>query len=111
VLNKDGRLVGLLSLSDIASLAYDEYGRKAVNRRVTDVECRGVGGRRFPTAPRLRLARHLVWPSRLLKHLPRDVKTFTHAVRAYGEVVATDCGRQSSRLKRPSAFVAVLGAA
>jgi len=42
VLNKDGRLVGLLSLSDIASLAYDEYERNAANRQVTDVEVAGL---------------------------------------------------------------------
>ena len=42
VLNKDGRLIGLLSLSDIASLAYDEYERNAANRQVTDVEVAGL---------------------------------------------------------------------
>lgn len=42
VLNKDGRLVGLLSLSDIARLAYDEYEGKAANRYVSDVEVAGL---------------------------------------------------------------------
>jgi CBS domain-containing protein len=42
VLNKHGRLVGLISLSDIARLAYDEYERKAPNRHVTDVEVAGL---------------------------------------------------------------------
>ena len=42
VLNRDGRLVGLLSLSDIARLAYDEYERKATNRHVTDAEVAGL---------------------------------------------------------------------
>ena len=38
VLNQDGRLVGLVSLSDIARRADDEYARGAVNRYVTDAE-------------------------------------------------------------------------
>jgi CBS domain-containing protein len=38
VLNPEGRLVGLLSLSDIARHADDEYARGAVNRYVTDAE-------------------------------------------------------------------------
>jgi len=42
VLNKDGRLIGLLSLSDIASLAYDEYERNAATRQVTDVAVAGL---------------------------------------------------------------------
>jgi len=42
VLSKHGRLVGLISLSDIARLAYDEYERKAANRHVTDVEVAGL---------------------------------------------------------------------
>ncbi|MGA8566511.1 MAG: CBS domain-containing protein, partial [Candidatus Binataceae bacterium] len=38
VLHQDGRLVGLVSLSDIARRADDEYARGAVNRYVTDAE-------------------------------------------------------------------------
>jgi CBS domain-containing protein len=38
VLNKEGRLVGLLSLSDIARHADDEYGRGAANCNVSDAE-------------------------------------------------------------------------
>jgi CBS-domain-containing membrane protein len=38
VLNKEGRLVGLVSLSDIARHADDEYARGAANRSVTDAE-------------------------------------------------------------------------
>ena len=38
VLNKEGRLVGLLSLSDVARQANDEYARGAPNRQVTDAE-------------------------------------------------------------------------
>jgi CBS domain-containing protein len=38
VLNKEGRLVGLLSLSDVARQANDEYARGAANRQVTDAE-------------------------------------------------------------------------
>jgi CBS domain-containing protein len=38
VLNKQGRLVGLLSISDIARRADEEYARGAANRYVTDVE-------------------------------------------------------------------------
>jgi CBS domain-containing protein len=38
VLNQDGRLVGLLSLSDIARHADDEYTRGVANRYVTDAE-------------------------------------------------------------------------
>jgi CBS-domain-containing membrane protein len=37
VLNEEGRLVGLLSLSDIATHADEEYARGA-NRYVTDAE-------------------------------------------------------------------------
>jgi CBS domain-containing protein len=45
VLNEDGRvLVGLLSLSDIARDADEEYARKATNRYVTDAESRALGG-------------------------------------------------------------------
>jgi len=38
VLDQDGRLVGLLSLTDIARHADDEYARGAANRYVTDAE-------------------------------------------------------------------------
>jgi CBS-domain-containing membrane protein len=38
VLNSEGRLVGLLSLSDIAGHADDEYARGVANRYVTDAE-------------------------------------------------------------------------
>jgi CBS domain-containing protein len=38
VLNEEGRLVGLISLSDIASHADEEYARGATNRYVTDAE-------------------------------------------------------------------------
>jgi len=38
VLNQEGRLVGLVSLSDIARHADDEYARGAANRYVTDAE-------------------------------------------------------------------------
>jgi CBS domain-containing protein len=38
VLNKEGRLVGLLSLSDVARQANEEYARGAPNRQVTDAE-------------------------------------------------------------------------
>lgn len=38
VLNEEGRLVGLLSLSDIARGADEEYARGAANRYVTDAE-------------------------------------------------------------------------
>lgn len=38
VLNDEGRLVGLISLSDIASHADEEYARGAANRYVTDAE-------------------------------------------------------------------------
>ena len=38
VLNKEGRLVGLLSLSDVARQANEEYARGAANRQVTDAE-------------------------------------------------------------------------
>jgi CBS domain-containing protein len=38
VLNEEGRLVGLISLSDIASHADEEYARGAANRYVTDAE-------------------------------------------------------------------------
>jgi CBS domain-containing protein len=38
VLNKQGRLVGLLSISDIARRADAEYARGAANRYVTDAE-------------------------------------------------------------------------
>jgi predicted transcriptional regulator len=38
VLNQDGRLVGLVSLSDIARRADEEYARGAVNRYVADTE-------------------------------------------------------------------------
>jgi predicted transcriptional regulator len=38
VLNKEGRLVGLLSLSDIARHADEEYARGAANRYVSDSE-------------------------------------------------------------------------
>ena len=38
VLNEDGRLVGLLSLSDIARHADEEYARGAANRYVSDAE-------------------------------------------------------------------------
>ena len=38
VLNEEGRLVGLLSLSDIARHADEEYARGAANRCVTDAE-------------------------------------------------------------------------
>ena len=38
VLNKQGRLVGLLSISDIARRADEEYARGAANRYVTDAE-------------------------------------------------------------------------
>ena len=38
VLNKEGRLVGLLSLSDIARHADDEYARGGAKRYVTDAE-------------------------------------------------------------------------
>jgi predicted transcriptional regulator len=38
VLNKEGRLVGLLSLSDVARQANDEYARGDANRQVTDAE-------------------------------------------------------------------------
>jgi hypothetical protein len=37
-LNEEGRLVGLLSLSDIARHADEEYARGAANRYVTDAE-------------------------------------------------------------------------
>jgi len=38
VLNKEGRLVGLISLSDIARQANEEFARGAANRYVTDSE-------------------------------------------------------------------------
>jgi CBS domain-containing protein len=38
VLSKEGRLVGLLSLSDVARYADDEYARGVANRSVTDAE-------------------------------------------------------------------------
>jgi CBS domain-containing protein len=38
VLNEEGRLVGVLSLSDIARGADEEYARGAANRYVTDAE-------------------------------------------------------------------------
>jgi CBS domain-containing protein len=38
VLNQEGRLVGLVSLSDIARHADEEYARGATNRYVTDAE-------------------------------------------------------------------------
>jgi len=38
VLNKEGRLVGLLSLSDVARYADDEHARGAGNRYVSDAE-------------------------------------------------------------------------
>jgi CBS domain-containing protein len=38
VVNEEGRLVGLLSLSDIARGADEEYARGAANRYVTDAE-------------------------------------------------------------------------
>jgi CBS domain-containing protein len=38
VLNQEGRLVGLLSLSDIARHADEEYAHGATNRYVTDAE-------------------------------------------------------------------------
>lgn len=38
VLNKQGRLVGLVSISDIARRADEEYARRAANRYVTDAE-------------------------------------------------------------------------
>ena len=38
VLNQEGRLVGLVSLSDIARHADEEYARGAANRYVTDAE-------------------------------------------------------------------------
>ena len=47
VLNKEGRLVGLLSLSDIARHADDEYAQGASNRYVSDAEV----ARLRPTSP------------------------------------------------------------
>ncbi len=38
VLNREGRLVGLLSLSDVARQANEECARGAANRQVTDAE-------------------------------------------------------------------------
>ena len=47
MLNKEGRLVGLLSLSDVARQANEEYARGAANRYVSDARTRALGGRRF----------------------------------------------------------------
>ncbi len=44
VLNEEGRIVGLLSLSDIARQADEDRARGAANRYVTDAEVSTVGG-------------------------------------------------------------------
>jgi predicted transcriptional regulator len=61
VLNKEGRPVGLLSLSDIARHADEEYARGAANGCVTDAEVGRLAADVFQTASRFRFS---MMPSR-----------------------------------------------